>query len=101
MADDATITIKVDRKVADRLKRLADYEGLPVEEVAADAIKDAVEHAFDEDRLALPGPPLTPQEWREMLEAQLARIESGEEETYTHEEVMREMRQIIAEAQKA
>lgn len=100
MADDATITIHIDLKLADRLKRLADYEGLPVEAVAADAVRDVVDHAFDEDRLALPGPPLTPEEWRAVMEGQLRRIESGEEETIPHEEVMRRMRAKLAAARK-
>lgn len=101
MADDAILTIKVDEALAARLKRLADYEGVSVEAVATDAVKDAVEHAFDEDRLGLRGPALTQDEWRAALEAQLRRIEAGEEETIPHEEVIRQVRGIIAEARKA
>jgi|CXWL01.1.fsa_nt_gi predicted transcriptional regulator len=100
MADSATLTITVDEALAARLKRLAEYEGVSVEAVAADAIKDVVDHAFDEDRLALPGPPLTQAEWKASLEEQLRRIEAGEEETYTHEEVMAHVRGIIAEARE-
>lgn len=101
MADGATLTIKVDEALAGRLRRLADYEGVSVESVAADAIKDAVEHAFDDDRLSQPGPALTQAEWKASLEEQLRRIEAGEEEIFPHEEVVRHIRGIIAEARKA
>ncbi|MFT3729247.1 MAG: hypothetical protein QM759_15600 [Terricaulis sp.] len=100
MADDASITIKLDPHTAAQLAALAEQEGVTPEELAAGLVAEGV--ALDLD-LPPPGFVESEEELRASLEEQLRQIENGEGELIPHEQVMAEMRAKIeaAKARKA
>lgn len=95
MPDDATITIPLDPKTAERLAELAAQEGGSPEALAAAAVADMVNLAFDEgpERLRL-----SPEELRASLEAQMREIDEGTAVLIPHEEIVAEMRAKVAQA---
>ncbi|MES1156607.1 MAG: hypothetical protein ABUL73_02400 [Alphaproteobacteria bacterium] len=97
MADDATITIKLDSRTAERLSAHAREEGVSPEEYAAEVVSEIVDLKFDEPP---PGFLKSGEDLRAAMTEQLRRVESGEAETFSHEEVMAEARAIIEAARK-
>ena len=100
MADDASLTIKLDPHTAAQLAERAREEGVTPEQYAAELVAEAV--AFDINEPP-PGFIESEQDLRASLEEQLRQIDSGEGELIPHEQVMAEMRAKIeaAKARKA
>jgi hypothetical protein len=99
MADDASITIKLDPQTAAQLAARAREEGVTPEQYAAEVVAEAV----DIDLSDLPPPPgsiVSEEELRRSIEEQMRKIESGEAALFPHEQVVAEARAII-EAAKA
>jgi predicted transcriptional regulator len=95
MPDDATITIPLDPTTAKRLAQLAAEEGGSPEALAAEAVADMVNLAFDEgpERLRV-----SSEELRASLEAQMREIDEGTAVLIPHEEIVAEMRAKVAQA---
>jgi len=92
-----TLAIPLDPETAERLAALAAEEGRTPEALAAEAVADLVNFAFD-------GPPslkLSDEELRASIEKQRREIAAGTAKLYSHEEVMAGARAILAKAQDA
>jgi predicted transcriptional regulator len=94
MADGAHLTITLDPETARRLAELAADEGGRPETLAAEAVADMVNLAFDDgpERLRL-----GPEELRASLGAQMREIDEGKAVLIPHDEVMAGLRARIAE----
>lgn len=95
MPNPATLTIALPPETARRLAALAAEEGGSPEALAAEAVADMVNLAFDDgpERLRL-----TEAELRVSLETQMREIDEGTAILIPHEEVMAELRAKIARA---
>ncbi len=95
MPNPATLTIALPHETARRLAVLAAEEGGSPEAMAAEAVADMVNLAFDDgpERLRL-----TEAELRASLEVQMREIDEGKAVLIPHEEVMAVMRAKIAKA---
>ncbi len=100
MPDNGSITIKLDEQTARQLSERAREEGVTPEQYAGDLVAKAV--AVDMDDVP-PGLVGSEEELRASLAEQMRKIESGEAQLYTHEQVMAEMRAKLdaAKARKA
>lgn len=97
MADDATLTIKLDPGTARALAARAREEGVSPEQYAAELVTEGVVIDIDAPP---PGFVQSEDELRASIAEQMRKIEGGEAELIPHDEVMADMRAKL-EAAKA
>lgn len=91
-----TLTITLDPETAQRLAERAREEGVTPEEFAAHLIWDVVADYDPNDLERYPPLAISDEEFRASVEAQMREIAAGTAVTYSHEQVMAEMRAKIA-----
>jgi hypothetical protein len=98
MADNDSITIKLDERTARQLAERAREEGVTPEQYAADLVAELMALGDSE-----PWPPLSisDEELRASVEQQRREIAAGAAKLYSHDEVMAGARAILAKARDA